>query len=124
MDMSESHTVIVRPMTTLPTKSGRYPVFHRGRVAGDAYFWTQEDLDSGCYRTDEMGLVAGWQQLPPWGPTHWIDVSTIDIPSGATYKCFWANKNGFPTKNGQKPSSANRVTVPKKEPWWKRFLPF
>lgn len=89
----------IRPMTETPTQSGRYPVLHRGSVAGDAFYWCPEDVATNTK------LYAGWQQLPDFGPTHWIDTAELaeKLPLEWDSKRFWADRNGFPTNNPPKP---------------------
>lgn len=112
--------VAVRPMTTFPTKTGRYAVFHRGRVCGDAYFWAQSDIDSGNYHMPET-IVPGWQQLPHWGATHWIDLNMLDIPMDSDHKRFWGDANGFPTEQHVMPVTPS-WHPPKKKNWLQRLF--
>lgn len=89
--------VSIRPMTDAPTKTGRYPVLHRGSIAGDAFYWHPDDTEQIFASSPSAKIRAGWQQLPPFGPTHWVDTSEVatKIPMDSC-KRFWADKNGFP----------------------------
>lgn len=119
---TESHVSIVRPMTTFPTKTGRYPVMHRGRTSGDAYFWTQADADRVNAR-DGNKVRAGWQQLPAFGVTHWFDVRYVTIPMDAEHVRFWPDKDGFPAPDGERlPVIAPKVDPPKKKNWLQRLF--
>lgn len=69
------------PMTNPPQKSAHYAVMHRGRVFGTAYYY------AGDFKTS--GMVLGWNQLPDFGPTHWLDSGYIVQDAAAR---FWPEK--------------------------------
>jgi hypothetical protein len=55
-----------------PSKTGRYVVAHRGGVGGDAFYTAREG---------DTHLSQGWSQVPPFGPTHWLDGPTPTLDS-------------------------------------------
>ena len=105
-----TQTLTMRPMTEPPTKTGRYAVLHRGHIVGHAFYFTPEDVaNKELYPDPGNNLRAGWQQLPNWGPTHWIDLSQLNIPRENVHKRFWADINGYPTDNPQYPIAPAKV---------------
>ena len=63
-------------MTNPPAEMGRYAVYHRGRIFGDA-FYVAEAFSS---------WTAGWHQLPHFGATHWLN-SSYTVEEGKNR--FW-----------------------------------
>lgn len=116
-------TLTMRPMTEPPTKTGRYAVLHRGQVVKDAFYWTPEDVaDKEKYPDPAGRLRAGWQQLPHWGPTHWIDLSDLGIPLDADHKRFWADAKGFPSDKPFVPTISVKTVKPVKKSLFKRIF--
>lgn len=110
----DGNIAYVHPMTTPPTKTGRYVVLHRGMSAADAFYWTPEDV---------VGLTncrAGWQQLPSFGPTHWID--TPQVSFGDNIKRFWADSDGFPTIDGNMAPYLHKSLTPIKKKWYHSLM--
>lgn len=56
------------PITTPPEKTGRYIVCHRGGVV-EAVIYIDTNVGNWAPFTKH-----GWQDLPAWGPTHWMQV--------------------------------------------------
>lgn len=112
--------VTIRPMTEKPTKTGRYPVLHRDSVAGDALYWHPDDTLRIFASSPSAKIRAGWQQLPDFGPTHWVDTSGLgeQIPLASECKRFWADKNGFPAGALLRPE----IKTPVKESLFKRIF--
>jgi hypothetical protein len=103
--------VAILPMTDTPTKTGRYPVLHRGSVAGDAFYWHPDDTTQIFISSPSAKIRAGWQGLPHFGPTHWVDTSELGehIPMVTDCKRFWADKNGFPADAPLRPEIKTTV---------------
>lgn len=51
-----------------PKKTGRYCVGHRGNFFGHAYYTA---------RVGDTHYPVGWNQVPKWRPSHWLDVPYI-----------------------------------------------
>lgn len=101
----------LRLMTDPPSRTGRYAVLHSGHTVGHAWYWHPDDVANKEKYHDPLGTMrAGWQQLPPFGPTHWIDLYAASIEMG-DYKRFWADKHRFPA---DKPYYAPPVSNVKK----------
>lgn len=104
----------VHPMTTPPLKTGRYPVLHKGGSAADAYYWTPEDAEG------QHNCRAGWQQLPSFGPTHWIDTTHVSFGDNTTR--LWADSKGFPTIDGNMAPYPDKPLTPIKKKWYHSLM--
>jgi len=52
-----------------PTETGRYCVGHRGSIFGHAFYTA---------RKGDTHYPVGWEQVPPWRPSHWLYAPRIE----------------------------------------------